>query len=114
VAAKERRDRRVHFDRVLCLLDPSLRRPALILEGDDALRRTRQIGDHEADTQLRLIGLPLTFATIFLPALRLVAQAGDVTANSRGGRPTGRLRRCPILFCEMILDGSGSWWPMRR
>src|SRR6476620_8206317 len=67
------------FDRALSFLDPLLRRAALIVKGDDALRRSRQIGDDEADTRVKLIGVPLDLRYDppgFVPALRSIAEAG--------------------------------------
>ena len=37
------------FDRVLAFLDVLLARAALVIEGDDALGRARQVGDDETD-----------------------------------------------------------------
>jgi hypothetical protein len=34
--------------------DPLLRRAALVVEGDDAFGWTRQVGDDEADTRIKL------------------------------------------------------------
>jgi hypothetical protein len=46
------------FDRRLALLDPLLRRAALIVEGDDALGGTPEVGDDEADAGIELAGMP--------------------------------------------------------
>src|SRR6478736_5358829 len=72
------------FDRALSFLDPLLRRAALIVKGDDALRRSRQIGDDEADTRVKLIGVPLDLRHDppgFVPALRSIAEAGVIAAH---------------------------------
>jgi hypothetical protein len=82
LAAKERHDRRVHFDRPLALLDPLLRRVALIVKGDDALRRSRQIGEDEADTRVKFVRMPLNLGhdTPWLPpALRLITEADEAS-----------------------------------
>jgi hypothetical protein len=47
------------LDRVLAFLDVLLARAALVIEGDDALGRPRQIGDDEADPRIKLTGVPL-------------------------------------------------------
>jgi len=35
------------------------RRAALVVEGDDALRRPRQVGHDEADARIKFAGVPL-------------------------------------------------------
>jgi hypothetical protein len=42
------------FDRPLPFLDALFRRTSLVVEGDDALRRARQVGHDEADTWVKL------------------------------------------------------------
>src|SRR5665811_1376710 len=73
-------------------LDPLLARPALVVEGDDPLGRSRQIGDDEADARIKLARVPLDLrhhAAWYLPALRLIAEVGVVPPNL-DGRATDR------------------------
>ena len=46
------------LDRAFAFLDPLLARPALVVEGDDPLRRSCHVGDDEADTRIKLSGMP--------------------------------------------------------
>jgi hypothetical protein len=59
LAAKERHDRRVHLIAPLPLFDVLLAGAAVVVEGDHALRRTRQVRDDEADAGIKLAGVPL-------------------------------------------------------
>ena len=57
---------------------------ALVVERNDALGRSRQVGDNEADTRVKLTRMPLDLGhdtSRLLPTLRLVAEAGVVTAH---------------------------------
>jgi len=47
------------FDGAFSLFDPLLCCAALVVEGDDALSRPRQIGDYEADARVQLARMPL-------------------------------------------------------
>ena len=49
------------LDRALAFLDPLFARPALIVEGDDALGWARQVGDDETDARIKLAGMPFDF-----------------------------------------------------
>jgi hypothetical protein len=65
------------LDRALALFDPLLAGAAVVVEGDDALGRSRQIGNDKADTRVKLTGVPLDLRhepSGFLPALRLIAK----------------------------------------
>jgi hypothetical protein len=96
------------LDCTLVLLDPLLRCAALVVEDDNALGRTRQVGDDKADARVQLARMPLDLRdnTPWLPpALRLITEAGEVAALVCAGRPTGRLSRYPILLCKMLLAG---------
>ena len=69
------------FDRAFAFLDPLLRRATLVVEADDALGGPRQVGHDKADTRVKLGGVPfdLGYDTAgLLPALRLIAEAGEV------------------------------------
>jgi hypothetical protein len=57
------------LDRTLALLDPLLRYAALVVEGDNALGRTRQAGDDKADARVQLARMPLDLSdnTPWLP-----------------------------------------------
>src|SRR6516164_2193935 len=46
------------LDRTLALLDPLLASAALVVEGADPLRRSCHVGDDEADTRIKLSGMP--------------------------------------------------------
>jgi hypothetical protein len=82
------------LDRALAFLDPLLARPALVVEGDDSLGRSRQIGDDEADARIKLARVPLDLyhhTARCLPTLRLIAEAGVVPSNL--ARRASRARR---------------------
>ena len=49
------------FDRVLALLDPVLRRAALVVKRDNPLGRTAQVGDDEADAGIKLARMSFHF-----------------------------------------------------
>src|SRR5215813_13334941 len=69
------------FDRALAFLDPLLRRATLVVKADNALGRPRQVGHDEADSWVKLFRMPLDLGydtAGLLPALRLIAEAGEV------------------------------------
>ena len=79
-------------------------RAALIVEGDDALGRSRHVGDDEADGWIKLARMPLDlgdYAARYLPALRLIAEVGVV--------PPDLARRTPNRALEQIRDRPD--WP---
>jgi hypothetical protein len=47
------------FDRTLALFDLLLAGAAVVVEGNDALGRPRQVSDDKADTRIKLAGVPL-------------------------------------------------------
>src|SRR5205823_10250001 len=49
----------IPLDRPLSFLDVLLRGAAMVVEGDDALSRPRQVGDDEADARVKLARMPL-------------------------------------------------------
>jgi hypothetical protein len=51
------------LDRALALFDVLLAGAAVVAEGEDALRRTRQVGYDEADAGIKLAWVPSTLAT---------------------------------------------------
>ena len=59
MAAKERHDRRVHLIAPLPFFDVLLAGAAVVVEGNDALGRPRQVGDDDADARIKLAGVPL-------------------------------------------------------
>ena len=66
------------LDRVPDFLDVLLARAALVMEGDDALSRPRQVGHDEAETRVQLAWIPLDLghdAAWLAPTLRLIAEA---------------------------------------
>jgi hypothetical protein len=72
------------FYRALALFDELLTGAALIVEGDDALGRPRQVGDDEADPRVKLARMPLDLCHNppgFLPALRLIAEPSGLTRS---------------------------------
>src|SRR6266513_586361 len=62
LAAKVRHDSRVHLIAPLPSLMTLLAGAALVVEGDDALGRPRQVGDDEADARVKLARMPLDLA----------------------------------------------------
>jgi hypothetical protein len=59
LSAKERHDSQPRpFDRALSFFDPLLRRAAVVVEGHDALRRPRQMGNDEAVARIKLPRVP--------------------------------------------------------
>ena len=80
----------------------------MVVEGDDVLGWPRQVGDDEADPRAQLAGMPLDLAhdaPRFLPALRLIGEAGIIPAHLKRRsthRALGdRMRR---LDCVIIPD----------
>jgi hypothetical protein len=72
------------FDRALAFFDPLLRRAALVVEGNDALRRPRQIGHDKADPRIKFTRMPLDLrhdTPRLLSTLRLIPVAGVVAAH---------------------------------
>src|SRR5262249_605073 len=66
------------LDGVLAFLDPLLRLPAPVVEGDHLLGATAEVRHDEADARVQLAGMPFDLrdhATRSTPALRLVAEA---------------------------------------
>ena len=63
------------LDCTLGLLDPLLRCAALVVEGDNTLGRTSQVGDDKADARIKLTRMPLD------PRLR----EGRLLATTRRG-----------------------------
>jgi hypothetical protein len=59
LAAKERHDSRV--DLIAPLPDALLGRTTLVVKGHDALGWSRQVGEDEADTRVKLAWMPLDF-----------------------------------------------------
>ena len=59
MAAKERHDSRVHLIAPLPSLIHCSAGAALVVEGDDAFGRPRQVGDDEADARIKLARMPL-------------------------------------------------------
>src|SRR5271165_3863045 len=47
------------LDRALALFDPLLCGAAVVIEGDEALHRPRQVGDDKADARIKLTRMPL-------------------------------------------------------
>src|SRR6516162_459441 len=76
-----------------------LRRAALIVEGNDALRRSCQVGDEEPNARIKLAGVPLDLGhdtPRLFPALRLIAEAGVVAAHL--------VRRSPDRALQQVSD----------
>jgi hypothetical protein len=82
----------------------------LVVEGHHALARPSQVGDDEADTRIKLAGMPLDLGNHpagFLPALRLIAEARVVATHLMRRSPDRALERYPIFSCKIRLAGSG-------
>src|SRR5437763_14379236 len=89
------------FDRALALFDPLLRRAALVVEGHDTLGRPRQISHDEPDARIKLAGVPLDLGhdtPRLSPALRLIAEAGEVASHLVRRSPDRALEQVPDLF----------------
>src|SRR5262245_2542281 len=66
------------------LLDPLLARPALVVEGNDAIGRAAHVRHDEADARIKLSRMPLDLGdhTAWLrPASRLIAEIGMEPAH---------------------------------
>src|SRR6516162_5760165 len=91
------------LDCTLALLDPLLRCATLVVEGDNALGRTRQVGDDKADAPVQLARMPLdrTDNTPWLPpALRLRTEAGEVAAQVMHRPPNRALEQVSDLALQ--------------
>ena len=82
-------------DRVLAFLDPLLRRAALVIEGDDAVGGTAQIGHDEADTGIEFAGI-----------LRRGQSGYHAIEAGRMGSPSGKCgqsqHKVPLVDRRMI------------
>jgi hypothetical protein len=81
--AKDWHDNRP-LDRALALLNPLLRRAALVVEGVDTLGRPRQVGHDETNAWIKLARMPLDpghDTARLCPAVRPVVEAGIVPAD---------------------------------
>src|SRR5690349_6134627 len=86
------------LDRVLAFLNVLLARAALVVEGDDALGRARQIANDEADAWVQLARMPLDLGhdmARFVPALRPVGEAGVVAPHLVRWLPNRPLEQVP-------------------
>src|SRR3954467_2770692 len=82
------------FDRVLAFFDILLARAAPVIEGDDALRGGRQVGDNEPGVRVPLARMPFDLGydvAGLVPAHRLIAEAGVVTPYLQERSPDGKL-----------------------
>src|SRR6516164_418279 len=94
------------FDRALAFLDPLLRRATLVVEADDALGGPRQVGHDKADTRVKLGGVPfdLGYDTAgLLPALRLIAEAGEVAPYLVRRSPGRALQQAGDPFLQDVV-----------
>jgi hypothetical protein len=99
LAAKVRHDSRVHLIAPLPSLMYCSHGAALVIEGDDALRRSRQVGDDEIDARVQLARMPFDLGhdvARLIPALRPIAGAGEEAAYF--------LRRSPDRALQQISD----------
>src|SRR5271170_1155793 len=86
------------LDRVLAFLDVLLARAALVVEGDDALGRARQIGDDEPDARVQLARMPFDLGHDVagpVPALRPIGEAVKVASNLVRRSSDGALEQVP-------------------
>src|SRR3954471_20762593 len=87
------------FDRVLAFLDVLLAGAALVIEGDDALGRARQVSDDETDARVQFARMPFDLGhdvARLIPAPRPIAEAGEEAAYF--------LRRSPNRTLEQVSD----------
>src|SRR5262245_2388676 len=87
------------LDRTLAFFEPLLASAALVVEGDDPLRRPCHVGDDEADTRIKLSGMPLDFRNH--PAR--LGPASGLIAEVRM-KPTHLVWRSPNWTLEQITD----------
>src|SRR5260221_7609895 len=87
------------LDRSLSFLDPLFACAALLVESDDPLGRTRQVGDDEADARIKLARMPLDFGdhpARLGPASSLIGEIGI--------EPKHLVRRSPNRALEQVAD----------
>src|SRR5262245_50024392 len=87
------------LDRTLAFLDPLLASAALVVEGDDPLRRSCHVGDDEADTRIKLSGMPFDLRNH--PAR--LGPASGLIAEVRM-KPAHLVWRSPNRTLEQITD----------
>jgi hypothetical protein len=90
------------LDRALALFDVLLAGAAVVVEGDDPLSRSGQVGDDEAGAWVQLARMPLDLGhdpARFLPALRLIGKPGVMPAHLMRRSPDWALQEMssPVL-----------------
>jgi hypothetical protein len=109
LAAKERHDRRVHLIAPLLSFDVLLAGAAVVVEGNDALSRPRQVGDDEADARTKLAGVPLDLGHHSSPPSRHENLAVCERAGTGKDAPALSLPRSSRIrkFADSPLEGGG-------
>ena len=87
----------------------------MVVEGDNALGRPREIGYDEADARVQLVRMPLDLGhdvARLVPALRLIAEAGIRSARSLGWSPDRTLQQ---IVDPAVQDVAGETkYPVRK
>src|SRR5215467_7357678 len=87
------------LDRTLAFLDPLLASAALVVEGDDPLRRSCHVGDDEADTRIKLSGMPFDLRN---HRARLGRQFEAVLDNGQAMERVWAQRASPQSYAHVV------------
>jgi len=79
------------LDRALALFDILLASAAVVVEGNDALGRSRQVGDDKADTRIKLAGVP--HVAVAAPSLGRADAKVDLCHSADEAGPGTNLQR---------------------
>ena len=96
------------LDGVFAFLDPLLGRAALIVECDDPLGGSAQVGYNEPDARVQLTRMPLDLgddAAGFVPGRGLIAEAGMIPANIIGRPADGAFQQMGDAALQHLVCG---------
>ena len=95
------------LDGILAFLDVLFRRAALIVEGDDALGRSRQVSDDEADARIQFARMPHDLGDDppgLGPGGSPIAEAGVIPAHVLRRPADGTLEQMVDAVLEHSVD----------